>query len=122
MARLIKMVRHKEGYKAPYAADVHPDEVAGYVAAGWVQQNTSEQIADVSAKEIMDDLNPARAGEGVPSSIEDIIAAIGELDPDNKVHWTRDGRPSVQVLAKNIGRAVSAVDRDIAFTLYRAEA
>lgn len=40
MSELIKMVRHKAGFTAPYAADVHPKEVAEFAAAGWVKQNT----------------------------------------------------------------------------------
>jgi len=37
MARLVKMVRYKEGFTAPYDAYVHPDEVAGFLAAGWTK-------------------------------------------------------------------------------------
>lgn len=37
-AGLVKMTRDPEFYPAPHSADVHPDEVGNYAAAGWITQ------------------------------------------------------------------------------------
>lgn len=35
--KLVKMHRDAEAFPEPHSADVHPDEVANYAAAGWQQ-------------------------------------------------------------------------------------
>ncbi len=35
--KLVKMHRDPEAYPEPHKADVHPDEVTSYAAAGWQQ-------------------------------------------------------------------------------------
>ncbi|SDH92311.1 hypothetical protein [Roseospirillum parvum] len=55
-----------------------------------------------------DTTDPATATDGAT----DLLAAIGQLEPGNPDHWTKDGRPDARALAAVVGREVSAAERD----------
>lgn len=40
--KTVKMTRDESQFPAPHEADVHPDEVANYSAAGWVEAEASQ--------------------------------------------------------------------------------
>lgn len=44
-----------------------------------------------------------------------IVAAIGQLEPGNKDHWTQAGAPDVRALEAVLGGQISAKDRDQAW-------
>lgn len=54
--------------------------------------------------------------------LELLIAAIGELDINDAAHFTGDGKPSANVLKEKIGEAVSAEERDTAWTEFQERA
>ncbi len=47
--------------------------------------------------------------------------AILELEPDNKDHFTGDGKPQCDVLSKMMGEPVSASERDALWSAFKAE-
>lgn len=50
---------------------------------------------------------------------EKLIAVIGELDPTDSAHFNGDGKPSANVLKEKISEAVSAEERDAAWTEFQ---
>lgn len=61
-------------------------------------------ITPVSAPE-------AASGQPVPTD-DPVVAAMNRLDPNQPGHWTRDGKPRLEVLSQLAGRAVRAAQRD----------
>lgn len=49
-----------------------------------------------------------------------LSAAIASLDPNNPDLWLKDGKPSTEAVAAAVGFAVSATERDAAWTLVNA--
>ncbi|MEW6562718.1 MAG: hypothetical protein AB1400_05730 [Pseudomonadota bacterium] len=49
-----------------------------------------------------------------------LSAAISSLDPNNADLWLKDGKPSAEAVAAAVGFAVSAAERDAAWTLVNA--
>ncbi len=49
---------------------------------------------------------------------ERIVAAIGELNPEDKAHFTKNGFPSSSVLTEMVGETVSAAERDACWKLF----
>lgn len=49
-----------------------------------------------------------------------LSAAIASLDPNNTDLWLKDGKPSTEAVAAAVGFAVSATERDAAWTLVSA--
>ena len=49
-----------------------------------------------------------------------LSAAISSLDPNNPDLWLKDGKPSAEAVAAAVGFAVSATERDAAWTLVNA--
>lgn len=46
---------------------------------------------------------------------DEIVAAIGQLNPENPDHWTKAGKPDVAALEAILDRDISADDRDAAW-------
>ena len=55
-----------------------------------------------------------------PNAIQEVIAAISEMDKDNTDEYTNGGKPDAKVLSQRLGRNVSASERDEAFDLFSA--
>lgn len=53
-------------------------------------------------------------------AIEQIIAAIGKLEPGNESHFTADGKPALKPLAELLGAPVTAKQRDEAWAALQA--
>lgn len=51
-----------------------------------------------------------------------ILAAIGQLDPNNTDQWLRDGKPSSEAIAAITGWLVTAAERNTAYATYCAPA
>ncbi len=62
-------------------------------------------------------LGKARA---VPeSNSNDIVDAIGELDPEDEELWTQGGKPQVEALEALLGYPVSGKQRDEAWNIFK---
>ena len=48
-----------------------------------------------------------------------VAEAVGMLDPGNKKHWTRRGKPRVDALTRLMGRRVTAAERNVAWKAFR---
>ena len=53
------------------------------------------------------------------ASGDDLIDAIGQLDPDNEAYWTSDGKPRVGAIESVIGRNIDASERDLAWEAFK---
>ncbi len=47
-----------------------------------------------------------------PPIDEELALAIQRLDPHQANHWTRDRKPRIEPLSQQLGRVVSAAERD----------
>lgn len=54
--------------------------------------------------------------------IDDIVQAIGLLNPDEDGQFTQGGKPEVKALEELLGQDISAAQRDEAWTKYQSEA
>lgn len=57
-----------------------------------------------------------------PKQLDDVVEAIGQLDPDNEDHWTQANLPEVGALKEILGRNVTGAERDAAWERYQEEA
>lgn len=55
-----------------------------------------------------------------PNVLQEVVAAIGELDNGNPEHYTNGGKPDAKVLSRMLERNVSAAERDEAFEVFDA--
>ena len=77
--------------------------------------------------ELADDIAAALLADGVvlepETAAQDrkarIIAAIGELDPDNPEHFTKGGKPEVKALEAILGFDITAAERDAAWAAFQ---
>lgn len=110
-------------------ADVSAKTMAGYLESGKVEVDDeaikAREAAEVAEQErieqaIEDGKKRAAAAaklkedDDAPTE-EQIIEAIGKLDPDNKEHWTNSGAPQVVTLEGILGKQISAAERDVAW-------
>ena len=51
---------------------------------------------------------------------QEIVTAIGTMDKNAAVLWTKDGRPKVGAIEAAMGRDISGADRDLAWAAYQA--
>lgn len=112
----IARVRHEAGTVIQVDADI----ADGLVAAGVL-------VADNELKRDPDNdfanETPAPAGGGEVDRKARLLAAIDGLDPDNPAHWTKSGKPQVEVLEAMSGLAeVTATERDAVWTGSQARA
>lgn len=70
---------------------------------------------------IKDGPKTAKAIAGKDKRQADIIAAIGQLNPDNPKHFRTDGMPAVGALEKALGFQISAAERDKAWKASQAK-
>ena len=49
-----------------------------------------------------------------------VAGAIAGLDPDDKAHFTKSGKPDAKALSEVVGFSVSAKARDAAWSAYQA--
>jgi len=107
------------------------------VGGNYVQPGTSLQIEAVEAKRLAE-LGAAtikeRAAAQVavtggktptgndedPDIIDEIVQAIGMLDPESEDDWTKAGLPDVRALETSIGKEITAAQRDEAWALFEA--
>jgi hypothetical protein len=61
------------------------------------------------------------AGEA-EQQLDDVVEAIGQLDPNNEDHWTQANLPEVGALKEILGRNVTGAERDAAWEQYQEEA
>lgn len=76
------------------------------------------QLERGRVEEASDD-EPAAPPKGGPL-IGDLVAAIGQLDPEDPSLWMKDGRPKTEALT--VVGAVTAAERDAAWEAYKAKA
>lgn len=85
--------------------------------AGETVELTPAQAAPL----LRDGVVVGRHAEAEPETLEErILDAIDELDPDNKDHWTNDGKPDATALAEIVGERVSAKLRDQVWEAHQA--
>lgn len=65
-------------------------------------------------------IKPAASSAGSDGEVtrEEIIQAIGRLDPGNKDLWTSGGKPQVSAIEAVLGKQISAGDRDAAWDVF----
>lgn len=89
-----------------------------YIEAGELVELSDEQ-ADSLAEHLVVHSADAEAPVGEADEAADkadaLVAAIGQLDPENHDHWTKAGKPDVAALEAILGRDISADDRDAAW-------
>ncbi len=61
------------------------------------------------------------AGGGEPSLEDEIVQAIGMLDPDSEDDWTQAGKPEVRALETVLSKDITAQQRDQAWERFQAE-
>jgi len=75
-------------------------------------------------------LNPEGQDEGLntsvgitmdPNRMTLLVEAIGQLDPNNKEHYTNANKPDAKVLSKMLNSDVRAAERDFAFAEYQRQ-
>ncbi len=80
---------------------------------------SEEQITALRSDPMLTVSENGKAGGASPSdddlSVDDVIAAIRRLDPNNPEHYTKSGKPQTDALSESLGREVSAKLRDKAF-------
>lgn len=60
------------------------------------------------------------AGTGGGVTQEQIVEAIGQLEPGNEQHWTKGNKPEIKALENLLGTAPTAAERDEAWKIYQA--
>ena len=94
---------------------------------------TDEQLEQLDRDPAIDVMPCGPAGAGavpaaaevralsVPEARRELVAAgVRALDPDEKGHWTGDGRPAVDALEDVIGlKGVAAAERDAAWQIHQ---
>jgi len=55
------------------------------------------------------------------NAIQEIVAEIAQMDPDNPDEYTNAGVPDAKVLSKRLGRNVSASMRDEAYEVFKTQ-
>lgn len=88
-----------------------------------VDDDTAEAFCAIPGYRLALDAAPRKekAGAGTAGGA-DIAGAIGKLDPDNKDHWTADGKPDANALSDLLDRRVSAAERDAAWAAMQPDA
>ncbi|SDH91887.1 HI1506-related protein [Roseospirillum parvum] len=98
----------------------HPTETVSHPAGTFSQLQLRQLRADPELVVVeppdTDTTDPATATDGAT----DLLAAIGQLEPGNPDHWTKDGRPDARALAAVVRREVSAAERDAAWEAHQA--
>lgn len=94
---------------------VELDDVTADVAALIKLGVIGEAVAAVSAQ-AAGNTKPTVAAELMSA----LTAAIGQLDPNNTDLWLKDGKPSTEAIAAVTGFAVTAEERNAAWTLVNA--
>jgi len=54
--------------------------------------------------------------------LDDIVEAIGGLDKDDEVLWTKSHKPKTEALAALIEKQITARERDAAWTIFQDKA
>lgn len=67
-----------------------------------------------------------RSGNGrleaeASGATEELVEAIGLLEPGNETHWTAGGVPEVSALKKLVDRKVTAGERDAAWAIFQEQ-
>lgn len=84
-----------------------------YVAGDTVDMDKDQAEALLAAGVLAPVAGPGAAGDDL--SVDDVIAAIQQLDPNNPEHYTKSGKPQTDALSELLGREVTARLRDKAF-------
>ena len=88
--------------------DIHPPgalveiedkEAAGLIKAGKVRE--------------------ARSPSQVVVDLDDIVEAIGGMDKDDDVLWTKSHKPKTEVLSSILKKEITAKERDAAWAIYQ---
>lgn len=61
----------------------------------------------------------ARPSSEPPSLHEEIVQAIGMLDPENEDDFTKAGKPDVSALEVTLGKGITAEQRDAAWAAFQ---
>ena len=127
---------------AVFDVDLEPDYRAPFNVTAQAQFKIGEILGvegDLDKRRVVDLEDPEtgaavtieaiRAGvSGTPAEdlaaedLEALVEAIGGLVPEDKGHFTRDGKPDAKVLSEITGFRVSAAVRDAAWDAHKAAA
>ncbi len=87
--------------------------------------NADEQVIRMAVAEATGQQVAAPKNDKVeeidPMELQETVAAISDME-ENAANYTSGGKPDAKVLAEKMGRRVSAVERDQAFELFKAQA
>lgn len=80
------------------------------------------ELQELGAVEVLkEDPEPVDNGEKDSSEASvsaSIIAAIGQVNPEDETLWTKESGPTTKALEAVLGTAVTAADRDAAWALF----
>ena len=89
----------REIFSPGASIDIEDDEAARLIKAGKVRE--------------------AKPPLHVVVDLDDIVEAIGGLDPDDMELWTKTNKPKTEVLSAILEKEITAKERDAAWTIYQ---
>jgi hypothetical protein len=99
--------------------DVPQSEAQDLILHGFAMELKDSNKAEVPMDEQAPPMNAPKNNE--PDIVQEIVEAIGLLDPENPDHYTKGKKPEVAALEEILGKDITAAQRDKAFEIYQGK-
>ena len=100
--------------KTYYAATPIEHDGARYEEGEALELNFAE------ARSLGEAVSASAPEDAGPAGVGSVVAAIGELDPDDAGSWTKSGKPELKALEALLGADLTAAERDEAWAAFQA--